>query len=92
MTLQWKATAPSYQVNYTLKECLTSRFKQTTGVILRSTSNQLYRFPKSATPSDVYCGTPSAVCEETFEGGSEGYRYSDDGNPQGAVYNEASCS
>jgi len=28
----------------------------------------------SATPSDVYCGTPSAVCVESFEGGSEGYR------------------
>ena len=46
----------------------------------------------SATPSDVYCGTPSAVCEETFEGGSEGYRYSDDGNPQGAVYDESACT
>ena len=31
-------------------------------------------------------------CEETFEGGSEGYRYSDDGNPQGAVYDESACT
>ncbi|RJU85739.1 MAG: VCBS repeat-containing protein [Candidatus Poseidoniales archaeon] len=46
----------------------------------------------SATPSDVYCGTPSAVCEETFEGGSEGYRYEENQQPKGAIYNEDSCS
>lgn len=46
----------------------------------------------SATPSDVYCGTPSAVCEETFEGGSEGYRYEENQQPKGAIYNENSCS
>ncbi len=49
----------------------------------------------SATPSDVYCGTPSAVCEESFEGGSQGYRYSEktDGlQPKGAIYNENTCS
>lgn len=49
----------------------------------------------SATPSDVYCGTPSAVCAESFEGGSQGYRYSEktDGlQPKGAIYNENSCS
>ena len=46
----------------------------------------------SATPSDVYCGTPSAVCEETFEGGSQGYRYEENQQPKGAIYNENSCS
>ena len=40
----------------------------------------------------MFTGTPSAVCEETFEGGSEGCRYSDDGNPQGAVYDESVCT
>ncbi len=46
----------------------------------------------SATPSDVYCGTPTAVCDETFEGGSEGYRYEENQQPKGAIYNENSCS
>ena len=46
----------------------------------------------SATPSDVYCGTPSAVCVESFEGGSEGYRYEENQQPKGAIYNEDSCS
>ena len=46
----------------------------------------------TATPSDVYCGVPSEICKETFEGGSEGYRYIESNNPQGAVYNEASCT
>ncbi len=45
----------------------------------------------SATPSDIYCGTPSALCEETFEGGANGYRYEESQNPQGAVYNENAC-
>jgi hypothetical protein len=45
----------------------------------------------SATPSDIYCGTPSALCEETFEGGADGYRYEESQNPQGAVYNEDNC-
>ncbi len=46
----------------------------------------------SATPSDVYCGTPSAVCVETFEGGAQGTRYQENQNPLGAIYNEDSCS
>ncbi len=45
----------------------------------------------SATPSDIYCGTPTALCEETFEGGADGYRYEESQNPQGAVYNEDTC-
>ncbi len=45
----------------------------------------------SATPSDIYCGTPSALCEENFEGGAAGYRYEESQNPQGAIYGEASC-
>ncbi|MCH1422071.1 MAG: hypothetical protein L7U62_01075 [Candidatus Poseidoniaceae archaeon] len=45
----------------------------------------------SATPSDIYCGTPSALCEESFEGGANGYRYEESQNPQGAVYNEDTC-
>ena len=45
----------------------------------------------SATPSDVLCSAPAVICKESFEGGSEGYIYSDDGNPQGAIYNELAC-
>ena len=46
----------------------------------------------TATPSDIYCGVPSEICKESFEGGSEGYRYIESNNPRGAVYNEASCN
>ena len=46
----------------------------------------------SATPSDVYCGTPSAICVESFEGGTQGYRYEENQQPKGAIYNENSCS
>ena len=46
----------------------------------------------SATPSDVYCGTPSAVCIESFEGGTQGYRYEENQQPKGAIYNENTCS
>ncbi|RJU99932.1 MAG: VCBS repeat-containing protein [Candidatus Poseidoniales archaeon] len=48
----------------------------------------------SATPSDVYCGTPSAVCKEDFEGGGQGSRYEEsaDGIPKGEIYDENSCS
>ena len=45
----------------------------------------------SATPSDVLCGAPAVICKESFETTSNGYVYSDDGNPQGAIYNEATC-
>ena len=50
----------------------------------------------SATPSDVYCGTPSAVCEESFEGGAAGYRHSERGDggqaPKGKIYNDNTCN
>jgi hypothetical protein len=46
----------------------------------------------SATPSDVLCSAPAVICKESFEGGATGYVYSDDGNPQGAIYNEATCN
>ena len=46
----------------------------------------------SATPSDILCSAPAVICKESFEGGAEGYVYSDDGNPQGAIYNEATCN
>jgi len=46
----------------------------------------------SATPSDIYCGTPSALCQEDFEGGSSGYRYEESQNPKGAIYGENTCT
>ena len=51
----------------------------------------------SATPSDVYCGSPTlAVCVESFEGGAAGIRYTergDDGQaPKGKVYDDNTCS
>ena len=46
----------------------------------------------SATPSDIYCGTPPALCEETFEGGATGYRYEESQNPQGGIHGESICS
>ena len=46
----------------------------------------------SATPSDILCSAPAVICKESFEGGADGYVYSDDGNPQGAIYNEATCN
>lgn len=46
----------------------------------------------SATPSDVYCGTPSVICNENFEGGSAGYLHEENQQPKGAIYNEVSCS
>ena len=33
----------------------------------------------SALPADVFCGSPLVNCEEGFEGGSSGFRYTDDG-------------
>ena len=45
----------------------------------------------SANPSDIYCGTPSALCQESFEGGATGYRYEESQNPQGAIYGESTC-
>jgi hypothetical protein len=49
----------------------------------------------SATPSDVYCGTPSAVCDESFEGGAEGFRHEERGDtatPKGQIYDDTTCS
>ena len=46
----------------------------------------------SATPADVYCGTPLVVCEETFEGGSAGFRYVDDSNSNGGLLDDSSCA
>ena len=46
----------------------------------------------SATPSDVYCGTPKAVCLETFEGGQDGYRYEENQQAKGAIYGEDTCT
>ena len=47
----------------------------------------------SATPSDIYCGTPKALCEENFEGGgANGFRHEESQNSQGAIYSESSCS
>lgn len=41
---------------------------------------------KSASPNDVDCGSTTAVCDEGFEGGANGYRYSDDdGDGNGAI-------
>jgi hypothetical protein len=46
----------------------------------------------SALPADVYCGSPLVVCEEGFEGGSSGFRYTDDGNPKGGILDDSSCA
>jgi len=45
----------------------------------------------SATPSDVLCGTNVATCEEEFSGGSEGYRFSEDGNSNGDIHDDSTC-
>ena len=46
----------------------------------------------SAIPTDVYCGSPLVVCEEGFEGGSSGFRYTDDGNSNGGILDDSSCA
>ena len=45
----------------------------------------------SAIPTDVYCGDPSVVCEEDFDGGSEGFVYTDDGNSNGGILDDSTC-
>ena len=45
----------------------------------------------SAIPTDVYCGSPLVVCDEGFEGGSSGFRYTDDGNANGGILDDSSC-
>tara|TARA_B100000282_G_C31738125_1_gene494714 strand:- start:14 stop:5779 length:5766 start_codon:yes stop_codon:yes gene_type:complete len=46
----------------------------------------------SALPTDVYCGSPLVVCEEGFEGGSAGFRYTDDSNANGGIIDDSSCT
>ena len=47
----------------------------------------------SAIPTDVYCGSPLVDCEEGFEGGSAGFRYTDGGDPtRGAIIDDSGCS
>ena len=46
----------------------------------------------SALPADVYCGSPLVVCEEGFEGGSSGFRYTDDNNANGGILDDSSCA
>ena len=46
----------------------------------------------SALPADVFCGSPLVVCEEGFEGGSAGFRYTDDGNANGGILDDSSCT
>jgi len=46
----------------------------------------------SATPSDVLCGANAAVCEEQFSGGAGGYRFSEDGNSNGDIHDDSTCS
>ena len=46
----------------------------------------------SALPTDVYCGSPLVVCEEGFEGGSDGFRYTDDSNSNGGIIDDSSCA
>ena len=46
----------------------------------------------SALPTDVYCGSPLVVCEEGFEGGSSGFRYTDDNNANGGILDDSSCA
>jgi hypothetical protein len=45
----------------------------------------------SATPADIYCGSPLVVCTETFEGGSAGFRYTDDNNANGGIIDDSTC-
>jgi len=46
----------------------------------------------SALPTDVYCGSPLVVCEEGFEGGVAGFRYTDDNNANGGILDDSSCA
>ena len=46
----------------------------------------------SALPADVFCGSPLVNCEEGFEGGSSGFRYTDDGNANGGILDDSSCT
>ena len=46
----------------------------------------------SAIPADVFCGDPLGDCEEGFEGGSAGFRYSDDGNSNGGILDDSTCT
>ena len=46
----------------------------------------------SALPAEVFCGSPLVNCEEGFEGGSSGFRYTDDGNANGGILDDSSCT
>ena len=46
----------------------------------------------SALPSDIYCGSPLVICDESFEGGSAGFRYVDDNNGNGGILDDSSCA
>ena len=46
----------------------------------------------SALPADVFCGSPLVNCEEGFEGGSSGFRYTDDGNANGGILDDSTCT
>ena len=46
----------------------------------------------SALPTDVYCGSPLVVCDEGFEGGSAGFRYTDDSNANGGILDDSTCA
>ncbi len=46
----------------------------------------------SASPADVYCGSPLVICEESFEGGSAGFRYVDDNNANGGILDDSGCT
>ena len=43
----------------------------------------------TANPSDVNCGTPSSVCEITFDNSTDGTRYTESNNPKGVRYNDS---
>lgn len=45
----------------------------------------------SALPADIYCGSPLVVCDEMFEGGSSGFRYTDDNNGNGGIVDDSTC-
>jgi len=46
----------------------------------------------SAIPTNVTCGDPLAVCVEDFEGGSSGFRYTDDANSKGGILDDSNCA
>lgn len=46
----------------------------------------------SAIPNDVFCGSPSNICYEPFEGGANTpFRFTDDNNQKGQIHDESVC-